>query len=101
VCVVAEIEPILDFEGEVFRRVAKQFEKARTIELHNALPSKNAWLDTLQERQRTFKRSQALAPERDQRGAGARADEGRDVVAHTRERIAAAEPSIVLVVTAD
>src|SRR5262249_3941680 len=41
------------------------------------------------------------APQRDHRGAGAGADQGGDVVAHAFERIAAAGPSLVLVVAGD
>jgi len=40
-------------------------------------------------------------PQRDHRGAGTRADEGRDVSTDTLERIAAALPSLVLVVAGD
>src|SRR5262249_31070916 len=40
-------------------------------------------------------------PQRDDRGSLPGADQGRDVVAHTREGIAAAGPSIVLVVAGD
>jgi hypothetical protein len=40
-------------------------------------------------------------PQRDHRAAFACADEGRDVVAHARERIAATGPSIILVVARD
>ena len=43
----------------------------------------------------------ASAPQRDHRGACAGADQGRDMVAHAREGIAAAGPSVVLVVTGD
>src|SRR5215471_4259051 len=39
--------------------------------------------------------SQGSPPQRDHRGACARADQGYDVVAHTRERIAAAGPGLM------
>ena len=42
-------------------------------------------------------REMTSAPQRDDRGACARADEGCDVVAHAREGIAAALPSLILV----
>jgi len=42
-----------------------------------------------------------LAPQRDHRRTFARADEGCDVVAHARERIAAAGPGLILVVARD
>jgi len=43
----------------------------------------------------------ALPPQRNHRGAFAGADQGRDVVAHTREGIAAALPRRVFVVARD
>src|SRR5262245_6239545 len=43
----------------------------------------------------------ASAPQRDHCGSCAGADQARDVVAHARERITAAGPSLVLVVASD
>jgi hypothetical protein len=45
--------------------------------------------------------SELSAPQRDHRGASARTDQGRDVVAHLGERIAAAGPGFVLVEAGD
>src|SRR5215831_2124719 len=71
-------------------------------------PSSSGWSGSLQNnlclkalRAIEVQEPSRSAPQRDHRGAFAGADQGRDVVAHLGEGIAAARPSVVLVVAGD